>query len=184
MNAIQMLQKEHTTINLSLFLLDKIMERLIDDPTISTIDDLEELVEFYQIFADRCHHQKEERYVFPPLIAAGIKKNDGPIGVFLSEHEKARRYIQQLSAIIPGLRETDATAFKQMEVLVKSFTALISTHIQKEDTVLFPMAATHLSVQQQDDIHHAFEKLETETIGEGRHEQFHQMLSRLTNIYR
>ena len=60
-----------------------------------------ELVEFFQVFTDKCQHGKEEGFLFPALMKKGIQKNDGPIGVLLDEHEKGRRYMQQLKTLIP-----------------------------------------------------------------------------------
>jgi hemerythrin-like domain-containing protein len=34
---------------------------------------------FLKEFADRCHHGKEEDFLFPALEKAGIKKEGGPI---------------------------------------------------------------------------------------------------------
>lgn len=53
---------------------------------ISYIKDVDQIVGFPQTFADKCHHGKEERSLFPALVFAGIPKENGPIGVMLHEH--------------------------------------------------------------------------------------------------
>ena len=48
---------------------------------------LNELLDFFANFIDRCHHAKEERYLFPKMEERGVPNQGGPIGVMLSEHE-------------------------------------------------------------------------------------------------
>ena len=45
-----------------------------------------EVVYFLKIFADKCHHGKEENYLFKELINKGVTNEGGPVGVMLKEH--------------------------------------------------------------------------------------------------
>jgi hemerythrin-like domain-containing protein len=183
MDAAHTLRNEHETIKFALSVLDKVTKKILRNPDPISIDYLGELIEFFQVFTDKCHHGKEEGFLFPALMKKGIQKNDGPIGVLLDEHEKGRRYMQQLKTLIPLLRKADDTAIKQTDVLVMSYISLMGLHIEKEDAVFFPIADKHLSSEEQADLDHEFEKLEMEKIGAGRHEQFHQMLEKIGSRY-
>jgi hemerythrin-like domain-containing protein len=183
MIAIQELEKEHEAVKLSISLLDRIMEKLLTDPGTDQTDHLEGLLDFFQIFVDKCHHGKEEYFLFPALEKAGVQKQDGPIGVLLNEHETGRRYISQLKTQIPYLRKADAREITTANKLVKSYTALMQQHIQKEETILFPLADARLSEKEQTALFRKFENLETEKIGPGRHEEFHDMLKTLSSLY-
>jgi len=86
--ATQDLKKEHEAILYVLQILDKMMES----------DNLEaesllryygEVVYFLKIFADKCHHGKEENYLFKELVDKGIPNEGGPVGVMLREHAMA-----------------------------------------------------------------------------------------------
>ena len=183
MIAVQELEEEHEAVKLSISLLDRMMETLLKDPGSVQTDHLEELLDFFRIFVDKCHHGKEEAFLFPALEKAGVQKQDGPIGVLLSEHEKGRRYISQLENQIPGLRNSDAGEITTANKLVKSYAALMQQHIQKEDTILFPLADSRLSENEQTSMVREFENLEKEKIGPGRHEAFHDMLKKFSSLY-
>mgnify|MGYP000753666721 CR=1 FL=1 len=46
---------------------------------------LTEAVDFFRMFADRCHHAKEENHLFPAMEAKGMPREGGPTGVMLYE---------------------------------------------------------------------------------------------------
>ena len=56
---------------------------------------------------------------------------------------------------------------------------LLRGHIQKEERVLFPMADEVLSADDQRSLEESFERIETEVMGAGVHERYHQMLDEL-----
>ena len=51
---------------------------------------LESIVVFLRTFADRCHHGKEETFLFPALIRRGVPSHGCPIGGLTMEHQKRR----------------------------------------------------------------------------------------------
>ena len=53
-------------------------------------------MDFLSIFVDKCHHGKEEEFLFPALEAKGVKREGGPIGVMLHEHEQGRGLVAML----------------------------------------------------------------------------------------
>jgi hemerythrin-like domain-containing protein len=63
------------------------------------------------------------------------------------------------------------------------YIALLDFHIEKENNVLFPMAIKHLPENMLVEMKNEFDKIESEKIGVGKHEDFHQMLHALERIY-
>jgi len=61
--------------------------------------------------------------------------------------------------------------------------ALLSQHIYKEDNVFYPMADARINSKKDSEIVEAFEKIERERIGPGKHEEFHRLLNRLEKAY-
>jgi hemerythrin-like domain-containing protein len=60
---------------------------------------------------------------------------------------------------------------------------LLSQHIAKENTVLFPMADMRLSPEKQQELSTEFATFEAREIGKGKHGQLHDLLSRLKAVY-
>jgi len=56
-------------------------------------------------------------------------------------------------------------------------------HIYKENNVLFPMADAHLGEGEMERLKAAFEKVESERIGEGKHEELHRLLNQLKEMH-
>jgi hemerythrin-like domain-containing protein len=52
-------------------------------------------------------------------------------------------------------------------------------HIDKENKVFFPLAEGLFTPEDQRELLEAFEKIETEEIGEGVHEKYHQLAHEL-----
>jgi hemerythrin-like domain-containing protein len=64
-----------------------------------------------------------------------------------------------------------------------AYIALLNIHIDKENNVLFPMANQHLSENKLAELKKGFDKIETDKIGTGKHEEFHRMLDILEGVY-
>ncbi len=62
------------------------------------------------MFADQCHHGKEEDLLFPAMEAAGIPRESGPIGVMLEEHNIGRQYVRGMAEAVSGYRAGETQA--------------------------------------------------------------------------
>jgi hemerythrin-like domain-containing protein len=175
--AIDDLMQEHQVILTTLRILQKIVIMIKKNSDVS-IDDLNTLVNFLKEFADKCHHGKEEGFLFPAFETAGIPKENGPIGVMLKEHELGRSYIKQMS---DSLAKTKAdTHFVEA---AEKYVTLLRSHIEKENNILFPMGASRLTAEQLDELFKKFEQYEEQVIGKGRHEKLHHILHNLENKF-
>ena len=103
-------------------------------------DALSDCVTFFRLFADACHHAKEEDLLFPELESAGLPHDDGPIAVMLDEHRRGRLFVKAMADAHPGVRAGDAGARATFERNARAYIDLIRNHITKEDNVLFMMA--------------------------------------------
>jgi len=182
MSATQQLKDEHQGILLMLRILDKIAARIDAKENVDP-HHLERIVEFLQIFADRCHHGKEEDLLFPELEKGGVPREKGPIGVMLVEHSQGRALVKGMAEASGKYKKGDSTALFELAKRARDYIALLTQHINKENNVLFPMGERVLSAKKQEELVEAFERLEREKIGEGTHERFHQLLHELQERY-
>jgi len=182
MKATEELKKEHRGIDLMLRVLSAVADKLGRGEPLHT-PHVDGIMEFLTIFVDKCHHGKEEEFLFPALEAVGVPREGGPIGVLLGEHEQGRRLVARLKEFVAGCQSGDQQAGAGFQSVVKDYVALLNQHITKEDAVLFPMADARLDAKQDADLFEAFEQLERERIGAGRHEAFHALLDQLQDTY-
>ncbi len=182
MKATEELKKEHRAIELMLDIMEKVCEKLQAGEKVNA-DDLEKMVEFIRVFADKCHHSKEEDLLFPALEKAGIPKRGGPLGVMLAEHTTGRSYVTALYEAVTQYKKGNTKAAGRIVENGMGYTRLLRQHIVKEDNILYQMADMHLSEKEQDELVKRFEKIEQERIGPSRHEEFHNLLHRLKETY-
>ena len=182
MKATDELKKEHQGIELMLQILSAISEKLSRGENVP-VEHLDSIIEFFTIFVDKCHHGKEEEFLFPALETAGVLREGGPIGVMLSEHEQGRKLVAKLKDALTEYRTGDKTTAVSIQAICDKYITLLDEHITKENNVLFPMAGTKLDSTKDIELFEAFEQLERDRIGLGKHEEFHALLDQLRNTY-
>lgn len=182
MTPTEELKKEHEAIRAMLGILERVCAKLESGGQVNPVH-LEQIVEFLKVFADKCHHGKEEDLLFPAMEAAGLPRQGGPTGVMLREHEEGRGYVRALTEAVAQYKGGSLAASARIIQSARNYIALLDQHIHKENEVLFPMADVHLSEEQQRQLSAGFERIETERVGAGKHEEFHQLLHNLKGVY-
>jgi len=134
----RVLREEHQLILKVLDILQQIVEA--GEGGEWDFDAMEECVAFFRLFADACHHGKEEDMLFPELETLGMSKEEGPIAVMLFEHKQGRALVGQMADALPDAREGREDGTARFDGAARAYLALLRGHIFKEDNVLFNMA--------------------------------------------
>jgi len=182
MKPTEELKKEHEAIKLMIRIMGSVSDRLESGKRVDP-KHLDSILEFIKVFADKCHHAKEEDLLFPAMEKAGIPKEGGPVGVMLLEHDEGRQYVKAMGEGIAQYAKGDLRAGSKIAENARNYVALLSQHIDKEDNILYPMADARIPGADQNELEKEFEKVETEKIGKGKHEEFHKLLHRLKEEY-
>jgi hemerythrin-like domain-containing protein len=182
MQATDELKREHHGIELMLEVLKAVSAKIEQGEQIPA-DHFNGIMEFLTVFVDKCHHGKEEEFLFPALEAAGVPRDGGPIGVMLNEHEQGRALVSRLKDALADYKREGAWTGADIQAIVGEYVTLLSRHIAKENTILFPMANGKLDTHTDARLVEAFDRLERERIGPGRHDEFHALLHRLRDAY-
>ncbi len=127
---------------------------------------------FISGFADGCHHQKEEGVLFLKMADNGMPVNGGPISVMLYEHEQGRVFAKGMRDAAERWQAGDDSAKAEVIANARSYAAVLTQHIQKEDKILFPMADRVIPPDQYAAVLEGFEHVEHEETGEGVHEKY------------
>jgi hemerythrin-like domain-containing protein len=137
MNSLRVLREEHRLIERMLGVLDDVarsVERGADPPRFS-----EDLLDFFQLFADETHHAKEEHRLFPELAKRGM----GPHGVveaMVHQHDLGRTHIRDMRRALARVRHGDDAARGDFAASAAAYGELLRVHIQIEDDDVYPMA--------------------------------------------
>jgi hemerythrin-like domain-containing protein len=182
MKATQQLKNEHNGILIMLEVLEKIINQMEHaDPYDQ--QDISNIIDFLKTFADKCHHGKEEDILFPALVLSGMSKENGPIAVMLNDHAMGRGYIK---GMVQGLERLPNSEEDGKKILIdngKKYIQLLRIHIMKENNILFPMADQRISDEEQEKLFLKYEEMETNVIGAGVHEKFHELIHKLRDKY-
>ena len=152
MRATDQLKAEHEGIRMMLRILDRICLKLESGQDVD-LNHLEQILEFFRVFVDRCHHGKEEELLFPELEAAGVPKEGGPIGQMLLEHDNGRGYVRGMAEAVAEYKSGNKNAFKEIVTNARSYVEMLESHIQKENMILFSIADSRLSEESQSRLH-------------------------------
>ncbi|KXA94690.1 hypothetical protein AKJ65_03715 [candidate division MSBL1 archaeon SCGC-AAA259E19] len=171
-------KQEHRVIEEALNILDRISGRLENDRNVDP-EIIRKTLDFLRTFADKCHHGKEQDLLFAALEIKGMSRKESPIGLLVREHEIARNYIQNMERALKDYKMGDETADKDIVQNACMYIELLRQHIDKEDDLLYPMAEKNLSNTEKKEILDAYDRFESEIIGEGVHERYHQMIEDL-----
>jgi len=133
----QVLREEHQQILQVAAALNDLLQTEPSDESYQRID---KCIRFIRLFADACHHGKEEDLLFPALEDEGLSHDSGPIAVMLQEHRMGRGFASAMAQSIEGARAGDPAARDRLVRAGRDYIDLIRGHILKEDNVLFNMA--------------------------------------------
>jgi len=175
MKTTTQLSHEHRAILRGLEILEAVSTRWKKDPLVPD-NDCRNVLEFFRTFADRCHHAKEEKVLFPKLSELGIPIEGGPLGVMLHEHDDLRLLLRGMQQALEATHPGDFALYADRYI------RLLRDHIAKEDNVLFVQAENVLTTNDDEALLDGFDEIERE-MGEETHERYHRMLDGLSARY-
>ena len=115
------------------------------------VDFIAQGIDFMRLYADRCHHGKEEDILFrdlkkKPLSAELLKI----LQELINEHIISRNNIKELARARKRYIAGDKSAFSDICAAVKIIVDLYPAHIQKEDKRFFLPCMKYFTRQEQD----------------------------------
>ncbi|MFQ5496030.1 MAG: hemerythrin domain-containing protein [Phycisphaerae bacterium] len=172
------LRDEHQTILRVIAVLKRLMTQFEKGEGFAR-EPLGRCVEFFRLFADACHHAKEEDLLFPALESRGIPREGGPIGVMLYEHTVARGLTKDMGEALTACQAGDADGENRFHRAATDYIELLTNHIQKEDDVLFVMGDRFLTDQDQDALCDSFCQVGCRSFGGKKKEELQRIADEL-----
>jgi len=97
-------------------------------------------VEFIRDYADRFHHAKEEDVLFAALVKNGMPEKQSPIEAMLMEHDAGRAHVRGMENAARQALAGDESEIPSLLEHARGYAQLLRGHIDKEDTILYPLA--------------------------------------------
>jgi hemerythrin-like domain-containing protein len=108
-------------------------------------------VDFFRTYADRCHHGKEEDILFRDLAKKRLAPDHKKImDELIEEHRFGRETVRQLLNAKERYAKGDAAALQEIIVILKKLVEFYPVHIEKEDQHFFLPCMDYFSKQERD----------------------------------
>ena len=176
---LAILMEEHRRIEKILAALDAYATRALGGIEVKR-QELADLVLVVREYADARHHGKEEGILFDLLCAHGFPRDRGPVAVMLHEHAEGRAFVSRLADIAAGKGPLGPDERERLADAARSFCLLMRQHIQKEDQVLYPMAAAKLDADTMVEMGMRFERADAAHDAAERWPEVRALLERIT----
>ena len=156
-HPISILKEEHKIIKRNLKKLKHVLEKLkisgSFDKAKPYIDTLKELSHFF--LETEKHHEREEKGIFPRLVAHGITE---PPEIFKEDHVEFKAKKKNLNEIISDIKNKNFEEFLGLITpIIEFLTKNLEEHIYKEDNILYPMSLETLGKDEWKDVRKKFD---------------------------
>ena len=182
MRPTDILERAHRVIEQVLTCLERIADQGLANERLDEVS-ARQALDFFQTFADGCHHGKEESHLFPLMEAKGFPRLGGPTGVMLHEHEEGRQHIRAMHEALPGAATGQDTSLREFARHARAYVDLLRQHILKEDQRLFPMANQVFSPEDQARLLDRFAHVEHHDMHEGTHQKYLELADTLAERF-
>jgi hemerythrin-like domain-containing protein len=161
MTSIDVLRDEHRRIERMLTVLDRVASSVEHGGEAPAF--VEELLEFFRLFADARHHMKEEDRLFPVIAGHGFPSDSGMVEALTHQHEMGRTHVRDMRAHLAALRAGDRRAGDAFTASAHAYTELLRVHIHMEDEDLYPEVASALTPEEERALADRFTALDATT---------------------
>ena len=169
-SALEILEHDHRFINKVVATMDFFADAL-DEGRPVDMEMLRDLVQFMRIFAEQCHHGKEEQYLFPVLKRKPALHAADMLSTLEVEHRKVHTLTDELAQAVSAYVLNRTAGRKPLADVFRQIVAFYPRHIWHEEYLLFPIAKQVLSAAEQETIARGFSEIELE-IGADVHRAF------------
>lgn len=176
-NPIDLLEEENRYIARVVSAAERLADKLAADQPVRA-ETLQDVADFMLLYADKCHHGKEEGKLFPLLKKRGVPTHSCPLEALISEYGISRTLVRGLAEAVAAYRRADPAATMPLIKNLRGIAELYPNHIWKEDHLLFPVSHNVLSTEDQYDLALEFESIEQE-LGWEMYEHFEQLSEQL-----
>ena len=182
--SITIMEEEHSNINRALAVIRSICLKLMRGEEVPD-SDFRLIIDFIRNYADKHHHGKEEKFLFPLMV-----EKMGPVADklvthgMLVEHDLGRADILNLETALNEYRKTPTSELR-LDILsyAMAYDHLLQLHIEKENSVVYPFAERSLSPEDFQLINEKSEAFEAEKKAEGIQEKYLNILESLEKKY-
>jgi hemerythrin-like domain-containing protein len=143
------LRREHALIERFLAVFNVLLDRFQKNNGEVSVQDFQSALQLIHNYILDWHCAKEEQVLLNVLLAKSQSEWGTPLSQVIREHQEARLYARSMEAALDALQAGNEDADERMLSHGRNFSALLSQHILKENTVIYPLTKSVFSVEDQ-----------------------------------
>jgi hemerythrin-like domain-containing protein len=163
-NVTQLLRDEHQLILRMIALVEQ-NTALLEQGKFRNWQFFLDAVDFIRTYADRFHHAKEEDVLFVALVDNGMPAKQSPIEAMQMEHDQGRAFVRALEAAAEKALAGELGQLPLIAENARGYAELLRGHIDKEDSILYPLAERVLPEEMRSNMQQAYAKAAAQTPG-------------------
>jgi len=173
------LAREHRLIERALGVLVRICD---ESRRANELDagDVTQVIQFLRNFADRTHHLKEEKILFPAIESRTFFPGCG----LISEHQLGRERVRGMADAAERSLRGDAEGVRVFRRQARSLVGMLREHIAKEDDCLANVVHRAFSSDDCERLTREFDEMERREMGERTFERFAAIVEALEAKHR
>ena len=167
--SIELMKEEHHNISRMLEVIRQVSIGILEGAPVD-LGDFREMVDFIRNYADKHHHGKEEKFLFPVMVA-----KLGRVG---------RDHVMSLATALDQYEKEPKTEYK-LDILTEAmgYARLLKRHVEKENNVVYTFAENQLPPEDMTAIDARSRKFEEEESAKGVQDHYLAILEKLEKKY-
>ena len=179
--TLNIIRDEHRSIGAILhgmeYLVDRVRTRKAKiDPRVFSA-----MIYYLDTFSERMHHPKEDRYLFKAMRSRGGEAA-AVVADLEKEHAAGGEALKRLEQSLVRYEEGGDKEFPAFAEAVAKFVREYRDHMQKEESVVFPLAQRILSTADWQAIDRAFEENRDPLAAQRDSRDFEKLFDRIVNL--
>jgi hemerythrin-like domain-containing protein len=140
---LETLEAEHRRIESVLHALEAFAPML--NGAAGNLHELIRFMTFLRGYVDGYHHEREETVLLPALISTGFNADVGPIAHIREQHREEARLLLRFEMAASAPPPWDPPTIRAVTDAALAFVTFSRAHMEKEQSLLFPVAERDLA---------------------------------------
>jgi hemerythrin-like domain-containing protein len=181
MQAIAIIQDEHRALGAVLHGMLYLVREIRDRGAAPDFELLGAMLHYIDLFPERFHHPKEDRYLFA-LLRARHPAAGSLVDLLHNQHEIGADKIRELEQRLARYREGGATEFPAFADAVEAYAVFHWDHMRREEREVIPLAKEHLTAADWEAIDAAFAGHTDPLLGTDQGAGFEALFRKIVNL--
>lgn len=181
MQAIAIIQDEHRALGAVLHGMLYLVREIRDRGAAPDFELLGAMLHYIDLFPERFHHPKEDRYLFA-LLRARHPTAGSLVDLLHNQHEIGADKIRELEQRLARYREGGAAEFPAFADAVEAYAVFHWDHMRREEREVIPLAKEHLTAADWEAIDAAFAGHTDPLLGTDQGAGFEALFRKIVNL--